>query len=397
MEMKYMRKKIILAAAFMLTASPMLANAGPAWTFGPADEGVLQLDYKAQFQLASRDIGSGSDNGDATTTANFRRNRLAFMGAWDKLYSIYVQTEFVEDANLGTLSVNDSMSRGSDFSLIDAQLRFAFDNGMKLRVGKFKHNLTRENLEDCYQPLTLDRSLFMHTPYVATRDRGMALWGNLMEDKLQYRFDIMEGRESGDDAPDSSFRMTGRVHLSLWEPESGYGYRGTYLGKKKVLTVGASYQVEPDMVYSNTVTGASADYTAWSADLFMEYPLAGGSALTVSAAMVDISLDDAYQSGNAESTATGLNGEKNGGYVKLGYLFGGDRPLQLFARAEGWSFAELDGVYDQEVSFNAVGLNYYIKGQDLKLTLEYSQTEFDKAGTNAEDFNTIVAQLQVRF
>lgn len=393
MKKKYMVKKIMVGAAFLLATSPMIASAGPAWTFGDDDEGVLQLDYKAQFQLATRDIGNGGS--DNTSTANFRRNRLAFMGAWSDLYSIYVQTEFVEDANLGALSVNES--RSSDFSLIDAQLRFDFSEALRMRLGKFKHSLTRENLEDCYQPLNLDRSLFMQTPYVATRDRGVALWGNMMDDKLQYRLDVMEGRESGDAAPDSSFRMTGRVHLSLWEPENGFGYRGTYLGKKKVLTVGASYQTEPDAIYSDTVTGASADYSAWSADLFMEYPMGNGAALTLSAAMMDVDLDNAYQSGNAEAAACGLNGEKNGGYVKAAYLFPGERPIQLFARSEGWNFASLDGVIDQEVSFNAFGLNYYIKGQDMKLTLEYSQTEFDKAGTNAEDFDTITAQLQVRF
>lgn len=46
-------------------------------TFGPDEEGVLQLDYKGQLQMMARDIGSGPTNDKATTNFNFRRNRLA--------------------------------------------------------------------------------------------------------------------------------------------------------------------------------------------------------------------------------------------------------------------------------------------------------------------------------
>ncbi|MDD2582278.1 MAG: porin, partial [Desulfuromonadaceae bacterium] len=38
------------------------AFAGPQMTFGPNDEGTLQLDYKGQFQMVVRDTGSGDNN-----------------------------------------------------------------------------------------------------------------------------------------------------------------------------------------------------------------------------------------------------------------------------------------------------------------------------------------------
>ena len=44
---------------------------------------------------------------------------------------------------------------------------------------------------------------------------------------------------------------------------------------------------------------------------------------------------------------------------------------------------------------------YYIWGQNLKLTMEYSMTKFDKegiaSGVRSEDFNTFITQLQVIF
>jgi hypothetical protein len=94
--------KVSAAAALMLgLAAP--AMAGPQITFGPDDKGVLQIDYKGQFQMTVRDSGSGTNNDDTTTNFNFRRNRLALMGAYGDMMSLYVQTEFVDQTSINTL------------------------------------------------------------------------------------------------------------------------------------------------------------------------------------------------------------------------------------------------------------------------------------------------------
>jgi hypothetical protein len=72
-------------------------------------------------------------------------------------------------------------------------------------------------------------------------------------------------------------------------------------------------------------------------------------------------------------------------------------PLQFFVRAENWSFAEMDGVYDQEVDWYGGGVNYYVRGQNLKFTVEYSTVDFDEETSTAEDFDSLTAQLQVIF
>ncbi len=70
-------------------------------------------------------------------------------------------------------------------------------------------------------------------------------------------------------------------------------------------------------------------------------------------------------------------------------------PLQLFGRAEQWKFAQLDGVFDQQVKWYGGGLNYYVRGQDLKVTAEYSATSFDKAAPTNRDLSTFVVQVQL--
>ncbi len=390
---------LLLCLAILAGPLAGAAFAGPQMKFGPENKGLLQLDYKGQFQLVMRDNGSGTDNEGSTAEFNFRRNRLALMGKYGDLLDIYFQTEFQEDQGINTLSVSDSDS-GSDFTVLDAAMRFNFSNAFHVYVGKFKYNLSRENLESCEDPLTLDRSLFIRAPFVGTRDKGVGVWGNLLDDRFQYRVDVMNGRKATTvDAPEpkSSFRYTGRVHVTLLDPENGYGYKGTYLGDKQVLTLGASYQYEPDVAYSNTVAATgSEDYKAWSADLFFEYPLANAGTVTFSTAYEDIDIGEAYKGANPDPDAIGLNGEKKGYYVKAGYMLP-NTPLQFFGRYENWQFASLSDIFDQEINWYGGGINYYIRGQNLKVTAEYSVTDFEREDATTRNFNTFVAQLQLVF
>lgn len=373
------------------------AYAGPQMTFGPNDEGTLQIDYAGQLQLSYRDNGSGPNKDDGTVNFNFRRNRLKFMGAYGDMMSLYVQTEFTDHQDVGTLSVRDDDS-GSNFQMLDAVVRFNFNDAFKVNVGKFKYNLSRENLEACEMPLTLDRSLFVRAPFVSTRDTGVAVWGNLFDDMFQYRADVMQGRGATTNSatqPKSNFKYSVRGHVSLLDPENEYGYKGTYMGKKKVLTVGAAYQYEPKVAYADTVTKNGAkNYKAWTVDGFFEFPIEAVGTVTLSGAYEDIDLGDAYLGANPDPGTIGINGQKNGYYMKAGYMLP-NLPLQFFGRYEKWSFANLDSVIDQKINWYGGGANYYFRDQNLKMTMEVSKTDFDKAGS--KDFTTFITQLQLIF
>jgi hypothetical protein len=194
--------------------------------------------------------------------------------------------------------------------------------------------------------------------------------------------------------------------VTLLDPETSYGYAGTYLGRKKVLTFGGAYQFEPKVTYVDVPTQLGAeDYKAWTVDGFFEYPFAGVGTVTASAAYEKVDLGDAYQGTNPDSGAVGLFGEKNGWYAKAGYLFHGT-PLQVFGRYEKWRFACLNNVFDQLVDWYGLGANYYVWGQNLKLTAQWSKTDFDVEGTftgvsgksrTSKDFSTFVMQMQFIF
>ena len=95
MHIKKVSKLCLSFAMLAMFSSPFLntAQAGPTLVFGDDDEGILQINYKAQAQLISRDHGSGANGDESTSTMNFRRNRLQFIGAWGDIYGLYVQTD----------------------------------------------------------------------------------------------------------------------------------------------------------------------------------------------------------------------------------------------------------------------------------------------------------------
>ncbi len=403
-------KTMIRVAALSAFGSLLLAAAalaGPQWTFGPENQGTLEFQYKGQFQAVARDLGSGGNDEQNTYNFNFRRNRLALMGTYGEVMSLYVQTEFSDDPTIGPMGVA-STPPGTNFEILDAVARFNFRNDFKLNVGKFKYNMSRENLEACEQPLTLDRSVLVRVPFVATRDVGVGVWGNVYRDMFQYRLDVMEGRKavSSVSTPKADLRYSARAHVTLFDPENEYGYKGTYFGKKKVATFGVAAQYEPYVVYGDVVTREGLkSYHGWTADYFVEYPLEGLGTATVSGAYEKVNLEHAYLELNPDPEAIGLNGEKNGWFVKAGYLLP-KLPLQVFGRYEKWRFALLDNVYDQRVDWYAGGASYYVWGNNLKVTTEISGTTFDKTGTFSgvqganlvtRDFHTVTTQLQIVF
>ncbi len=137
--------------------------------------------------------------------------------------------------------------------------------------------------------------------------------------------------------------------------------------------------MEPNAVYSVGTTGAEK-YTAYTYDLFFEYPTQMGT-FTLSSAYLKQDFNEAGMRGVQD--ATGVNGEKNGYYGKVAYMLG---KYQVYGRSEKWSFANLSGVSDQHVDWNAAGINYYINGQNLRLTLEMQKIAFSKSSASARDF-----------
>ncbi len=197
-------------------------------------------------------------------------------------------------------------------------------------------------------------------PSKVGRDDGLCLWGNVMEDRLQYRFMISEGGECAAANPEDNLRLVGRMSYSFFEPEKGWFNQGTYLGKKRVLAAGLGIDRQPDLVSG----GVKKDYVAWTVDVFYDQPMGKDSGLTVEAAYIQI--ENGPNAINYTRLAAGGDGSIIS--MKAGYLLGervGIGQVQPFAH-----FENLNVAGNEHTNVFGAGVNYFIKGHPNKLSLD---------------------------
>jgi hypothetical protein len=390
------RKALIACSALAALCFTRPAYAGP--TLKIDDDSWLRINFEAQLVGPWRNTGSGPDGTGSTTDLYFRRNRLTLAGQATRAVGFVASFQYEGDRRIREITV--SSEPRSTFDVLDAFVTVDAHDAFKLRAGLTKDQLVREHNEGCFFALSTDRSLFVYTPLPrVSRDTGLVAWGNVLGDRVQYRVAAMKGNDDGTE-PKSSLRYTARAHVTLLDPEASLVYRGTYLGEKRVLTVGAGYQVEPDAVYANVAAQTlPKTYSAWTVDAFLEYPLPVG-AFTLSGAYLQTDFDGAYKGGDPDPRSFGLTGEKKGWYAKAGYLLPGNLwkgRLQVYGRYESWRFAELSDVLDQQIRWTAAGVNYFLKGQDLRMTLEVSHNDFVREDPASRDFSTVAAMMQILF
>ena len=376
-------------SALGLTVLAPSAMAGPTIRFG--DESFLTVDYALQVWGQNRSYSSPTDSG-ATTDFFLRRNRLTFAGQYNDMVGYYVQLEAGNDGKYGDVD--------KSVYYRDAYITLDYSDPVRFIVGRFKNTVTRENLEACLEPLTLDRAeVLSYTPFAGSRDTGVAMWGNMFNAHFQYRLMVADGRE-GDNVAQKEPRYSARVHWSFFDPEFEYGYRGTYLGTKTVLTIGAAADYQSKVVYNDFALKTNPqDYKGSTVDVFYEQPFSIGT-FTASAAMMKYDTGNAINSPSVDPELP-VNSQLEGSYVKAGYLLPnklGIGRLQLTLRYESLDY-NLDSGY-RDNTWKGVGANYYIDGQKLKVSAEYAKVEYDKqhpTDPSQQDYKQFTLGLQFIF
>lgn len=315
---------------------------------------------------------------------------------------------------LGMDEIKDDSGKGlgSGLALRDAWVNYkVLGNNLMVQVGRMYVPFTRDyGTTSTKSLLTTDlnwgqgghRSSIFYPSNVG-RDDALTVWGNILEDKLQYRFMIGDGEDGdfmvgdGEDAikreknPDDTMRYAGRLSYSVFEPETEWFNAGTYLGTKKVLSFGVGADTQRDLI----LDGKEQNYFAWTADVFYEQPLAGGDALTLTASYIDVS--NVVNTITFTQMASGDDGSILA--LKAGYYLGtkiGPGNLQPFGHYQLISSDE-SGRDDTQVY--GVGMNYYLKGAANKITLEGTFVDQDKeiAGDNVQDETLVTLQFAVGF
>ena len=164
-------------------------------------------------------------------------------------------------------------------------------------------------------------------------------------------------RDTNDDLVGNNI-IEGYVKYNILDNESTKlpYYVGTYLGKKKVLSVGAGFFYHPNGMY-NAINEEHSDAVHFAADVFMDLPTQSGA----------INAYVAYQNFNyGENYVSRWAGTGSTVYGQLGYYLSQLKLMPYVAS----SLANFEGI-DDPISSLDIGVNYFINGHHAKITAEY--------------------------
>ncbi len=193
--------------------------------------GILQADHRLFFGGANdtrnrtdQRAGDLNENGfhDASDTWVLRRLRPTLEGTLFGKYDFRIMPDFA----------------GGTAVLIDGYIDARLDPAFKIRVGKFKSFVGLERLQSAADIKFLERS-YVTNALLPNRDLGIAVHGDLFQDRLNYAFGLMSGVSDGGNistAPefDSRKEFTGRLFATPFVNDAsvlsglGIGAAATY-------------------------------------------------------------------------------------------------------------------------------------------------------------------------
>lgn len=375
-------RKEIANVVFIMCLVCFMANAKAA-KITISDDAYLNINGFAQEWLYMPIDHEGKDPA-IVTDFYLRRVRLLFGG------------QIAPDVNFFIGTLNGDMGKDGSMSsrtmIADAWVEFIVNDYFKVNAGLLKLPFSRHMQQTGGKLHGLD----FHGSYlkrsgveIGHRDMGVMVRGLLSDKQLDVRLAVVDGTEydkeviPGDpDAnppvPDDTVvtnkddmpRFVGRIGYDVFDPEPGYFWAGTYLGKKKILSFGLSFDLQPG------VGGDEGDelYYAFAIDAFADIPMAENGV---------IGTLNAYYFGPG-----GINAEGFGLWVDFGYRIKKLEPLVAF---ELYTPDEGDQGKRQALMG---GLNWWIHGHNVNVKFQFG---IDK--TNGADnwTKTAIAQSQVFF
>jgi len=341
---------IVLVASASDTSGQILIEAG--------DDVNFKLGLLGQFQAESID----DPGADAQTTNLFiRRLRLMFGGQVTKNVTFFVETD--------TPNLGKTLAGGKDLPgamiIQDAYAEFKVADAFALDAGLMFIPFSRNFLQSAASLLPIDYGAYTYTLSGPTqsstgRDTGFQAKGYVLSNHLEYRIGAFQGAR--DPASHRAFRYAGRVQYNLLDPEVGFFYTGSYLGKKKIVSIGGAFDIQ-------------SDYRGYDVDVFVDHPL-GPGALT---GQFDYNTFDG-------GTMLPALPEQHNVLFELGYLIAAAK-LTPFVQIAHRNVIDTGAADETRTS---VGLSYWWAGHNANIKAAYGRI----APTGAVDQNTFTIQLQ---
>jgi len=291
-----------------------------------------------------------------------RRVRFLVGGQIAKNLTFFLETD---SPNLGKSLTTGTKNSQPSLYLQDAYVEWKINDKVALDAGLMLMSVSRNGLQSAATLMPVDYGPYTFAFSGATqsnvgRDTGLQLKGNFLDKKLEYRAGVSQGMR---DVPNRELRYTARVMYNFFEPETGFFYTGTYLGKKKVLAVGGGIEHQHD-------------YQGYAADVFFDYPVKYGALTT--------QLDHIrFDGGQFLKTLK----DQHSTLFEVGYLIN-KSSLQPVVQVSRRDFAGNGGADEKRIG---AGLNYYIKGHTANVKALYNR--IDVEGVQAANQFTVQIQF----
>jgi hypothetical protein len=303
-----------------------------------------------QPQLDFQELRNATNDGTGGYQQNLfiRRTRLLIGGQVAKNVFFFAETE---NSTLGKSTQTVAGGAGgkalaAGFNLLDAVGEWRIAKEFNIQVGEIRAPISREGLKSSPTQFMLDLSAYAFLTSAplqnnAGRDTGVMFRGYFLCDRLEYRSAIFSGlRQPG---VKNSPRFVERLQYNFFDTEvyNFVSYAGSYLGTKKILSVGGGYDTQGDYRYA-------------SADLYLDWPIPLGS----------FESTIQYQYANGRNFITSLP-EESTFQIEAGVFL---KALKIapIARYEQKTFTA-DINTPRNESRVALGLNYYISGHNANL------------------------------
>ncbi len=373
---------IVVAAGSAMAGAEIAVN----------DHSSINLGYRLQTYWQSYDTNLDEDSPGYETMTNFklRRARFRLKGNVNEKVFVFFQTDV----------------SGKDMKMIDAFVTYKASPWFNFYMGRNMAPSSRQATTTSGALMALDRPLqtanalnwgagggvlngIPATPD-AVRDNGLTLFGSgpVGDNSLKYYLGIYNGVQDATSVDDKD-HFTFRAQYNLWDAEAGYYNSSNYLGKKKTLGIGFSYDTQSSVGSSAAATPGDpnvlVDYTMMAADLFLELPNSKGNALTAEFGWNSLDFGD---------TVDFMANQGTGYYGQAGYyLASGFQPWFLYEAFSSDAADNADGNTPGSYTAFRVGATYYIDGQHANVKLAYqsrtSDVPMDVGGTEEDTVNTI--------
>lgn len=379
------------------------------------EKGSKYIRFIAWHQMWLTTNNMSADNAKLQVTPSIRRSRILAFAQVSPRFLIL--THF----GLNSLSPNNLSSLGSNG---DAPQMFLHDAWGELKLNKslyiggglhYWKGLTRMSNQSTLNFMTLDQS----RPFIGWHSLGitdqfarhLGIYAKGAIGKFDYRIalnsplrnNIGAGRDygfndsgltyngvlnadrSGD--PVGNSVIEGYFRYNFWDKESTKlpFAVGTYLGGKKVFSIGAGFFAHPNGMY-NEQTGDHNSVSHLALDAFLDMPTSNGNAINAYAAFMKFDYGEDYVSRWA-GTGTAL-------YAQVGYYMKQAKLMPYIAIQNG----SYDGLADN-ISATDIGMNYYVNGHNCKITLEYHKIKGDvregAIATGGDSLSQLRLQLHI--